>query len=569
MTRLAEISADAVAGVRTDVASTRCSIQDGLGPLRWRASGLGVDVSGFDDALCVADRLGTSVLPVLDTHLARARDLEDLRYGGLSGALFPVVDDDPDPFAPPFSAFTQQVCTQGTVLSWAAASPQEQAADTAATGDSAGISSWFSDRWDEVSDAVQDGTDWVASSASDAWEQVTDAGAAIGDWWERTTADVGGWIDANLDGLRDFIGRHVGLFRFLASACRVVGWVLVAVGAVLTVALAIIGAMGGSALGAVFGFGVGAVPGGGAGAVAGASYGLKIVGAGFTLVSVGDFLDVAADWGEGTIDGQDLVKKGTLELSLALASWVGAGVLGKVLQKSLTHLPASVRTKLDEFLASRIPRTGPLDEAGMSAPLHSGSRQGNGWVRGNDVEPDLHYGEPRSSHAPLNTKNAVPSTIDPDIELLGGDLSDPWGVNPDTGAPFSEAEWTERFVDGNGDIRWPPNRGAVPGTRIEFTDADRFVEIYGSQFDRIGDDGGGFLGVPPGASFDQRALPPVTLDESLNHYTFTGVLPPGVTIEVSEIAPAFGRQGGGIQARFLENGRAMRVLDLIGDGILE
>jgi hypothetical protein len=117
-------------------------------------------------------------------------------------------------------------------------------------------------------------------------------------------------------------------------------------------------------------------------------------------------------------------------------------------------------------------------------------------------------------------------------------------------------------------VRWPPNRGALPGTRVEFTDPDRFIETYGDQFDRIGDDGGGLLGVPPGTRFGQRSLPPDTLDDGLHAYTFTGKLPPDVTIEVSEIAPAFGQQGGRLQARFMRNGRAVRVRDLLKEGVL-
>ncbi|WP_082495081.1 polymorphic toxin type 30 domain-containing protein [Cellulomonas sp. Leaf334] len=118
--------------------------------------------------------------------------------------------------------------------------------------------------------------------------------------------------------------------------------------------------MGGAAIGAVFGFGVGAVPAGAAGALAGATFGLKILGVGFTLVSVGDFLDVVADWGEGKIDGQDLVKQGTLELALAITSLIGVGVVGKILQKTFTHLPASWRKKLDELLRFGRPAN-PLD----------------------------------------------------------------------------------------------------------------------------------------------------------------------------------------------------------------
>ncbi|GEL99239.1 hypothetical protein [Cellulomonas terrae] len=352
MTRIVEISAEGVAGVRADLVATRDALE-GLGPLRSRASALGVSTTGFDEALGIADRLNTTVLPVVDTHLTRARTLADLRYGGTLGPVIPVVDDDPDPLTQ-VPAYTQTaLATGGTVLTWGPEPAEDQEADQADTEKSQGIGGWFSDRWDDVTDAVDEGTDWVASTASDAWESVTDAGAAISDWWESTTADLGGWIDQNLAGLRDWIGEHVGLFRFLASACRVIGWILVVVGLILTVALAIIGAMGGAAIGAVFGFGVGAVPGGAAGAAAGAAFGLKILGVGFTLVSVGDFLDVVADWGEGKIDGQDLVKQGTLELALAITSLIGVGIVGKILQKTFKHLPASWRSWLEDLLKKK------------------------------------------------------------------------------------------------------------------------------------------------------------------------------------------------------------------------
>ncbi|WP_456787679.1 hypothetical protein [Cellulomonas sp. P5_C5] len=349
MTRIVEISAEGVAGVRADLVATRDAL-DGFGSLRYRASALGVSTSGFDEARNIADRLGTRVLPVVDTHLNRARTLADLRYGGAMGPVIPVVDDDPDPYTQ-LPIYTQTALTTGgTVLTWGPEPAEEQEADQADTEKSKGIGGWFEDRWDDVTDAVDEGTDWVASTASDAWDSITDAGAAIGDWWESTTADLGGWIDENLAGVRDWIGKHAGIFRFLATVCRVIGWVLVVVGLILTVALAIIGAMGGATIGAIFGFGVGAVPGGGAGAIAGATFGLKILGVGFTLVSVGDFLDVVADWGEGKIDGQDLVKQGSLELAFAITSMIGIGIAGKIAQKLFKHLPASWRKKLEELL---------------------------------------------------------------------------------------------------------------------------------------------------------------------------------------------------------------------------
>ncbi|MFC4613985.1 hypothetical protein ACFO3K_04610 [Cellulomonas algicola] len=354
MTRLVEVCPEALSGVRSDVAATRDAVRDTVGPLRHRMVALGVPTGAMDEAQTMADRLGTHVLGTLDPYVARARDLAAMRYDGDFGATLPVVDD-PDPFVPA-SPFTQTALAGGgSALTWSAAPVEEQEADERDTERSRGIGDWFGDRWDDLSGAVSDGVDRFADVATDAWDGVLDAGGQVADWWDRTSGDLGGWIDENLDGLRDFIGEHVAVFRVLATVCRVVGWVVVAVGAVLTIALAIIGGMGGAAIGGVLGFGVGAVPAGGAGVVAGLSFGLKVVGVGFTLVSVGDFLDVAADWGEGTIDGQQLVQQGSLELALAVTSLLGAGAVGKILQKTLRHLPASWRSALDDLFSRPAP----------------------------------------------------------------------------------------------------------------------------------------------------------------------------------------------------------------------
>ncbi|WP_143082710.1 TNT domain-containing protein [Cellulomonas sp. KH9] len=505
------------------------------------------------------------MLPVVDTHLDRAQALEQLRYGSMGGPL-PVLDVDPAPVSVPFT--TTPLDDGGQTLTWGATSASEITADRQDTDRSRDIGDWFADRWDDAADAVADGTQWVADKAGQAWDAVTDAGAAIGDWWERTTADLGEWIDTHLDGVREFIGRHVAIFRFLADALRIVGWVLVVVGAVLAVALAVIGAMGGTAAGAIFGFGVGAVPGGAAGAVAGLTFGLKILGVGFTLVSVGDFLDVAADWGEGKIDGQELVKLGSLELGLAVTSLIGVGVVGKILQKALTHLPASWRSRIDDILAPRRGVGGPRTHDEMMAPLRSDSPSGPGWVREPDVAPDAQYGKPRSMTSYPRGGSAPPRTIDPDVARLGGDLSHPWGRDPHTGLPFTEREWSRRYINERADLRWPPNDGAVAGSRVVFHDLERFRALYGDRFDRVGWPGGTYLGVPPGLAWGERALPPANLDRPVMGYTFTGRVPRGITVEVSEIAPAFGQPGGGIQVRFLRDGNAATVTDLLRWGVL-
>lgn len=363
MTRLVEISAEAVGAVRADVAAVRDGVDARWVALRGRAAALGVPTSGFDAVLEVRHRLDTAVLPVVDAHLGRARELENLRFGGLGGVI-PVVDDEIPPA--PVSPFTQAALPDGsTALSWSVATDAEVEADRQQTEGSRGIGGWFSDRWEDVSGAVSDAGGWIADTAVDAWDAAGGTVQSVADWWDGVTADLGGWIDQNLDGVRDLIGRHVAVFRFLADACRVVGWIVIGLGAVLTVALAVVGGLSGFAAGSLLG-GVGGVPAGVAGVLAGASFGLRVLGVGVAIYSVGDFLDVVADWGEGTVDGQELVRRGSLELGIALLSALGPGVLIKLVQKGVEHLPITWRNRLlrqlygDITLPSRQPDPGAV-----------------------------------------------------------------------------------------------------------------------------------------------------------------------------------------------------------------
>lgn len=53
------------------------------------------------------------------------------------------------------------------------------------------------------------------------------------------------------------------------------------------------------------------------------------------------------------------------------------------------------------------------------------------------------------------------------------------------------------------------------------------------------------------------------MSDSVHDYTFDpGVLPLGVTIEVAEVAPAFGRPGGGMQVLFMKGTEPVDVLEL-------
>lgn len=170
MSRIVEVCPDALAAVRRDVAATRDAIRDELGPLRWQMTNLNVPTGALHDVLAIADRLESDVLPTLDWHVARARDLASLRYGGSLGAVLPVVDH-ADPFGPPPDPFTQtRRADQSTVLSWPAAPVDEQQADRQATESSGSISSWFGDRWEDLTGSVEAGTDWLAERATDAWD---------------------------------------------------------------------------------------------------------------------------------------------------------------------------------------------------------------------------------------------------------------------------------------------------------------------------------------------------------------------------------------------------------------
>lgn len=59
-------------------------------------------------------------------------------------------------------------------------------------------------------------------------------------------------------------------------------------------------------------------------------------------------------------------------------------------------------------------------------------------------------------------------------------------------------------------------------------------------------------------SFEARSLPISSLELPYHSYTLTGRLPDGWTIEVSEVASAFGRDGGGLQ---------VVILDDLGDAV--
>ncbi|VBA39690.1 Outer membrane channel protein CpnT [Mycobacterium attenuatum] len=207
-------------------------------------------------------------------------------------------------------------------------------------------------------------------------------------------------------------------------------------------------------------------------------------------------------------------------------------------------------------------------------PLHSHERSGPGWHRLPDKATDPHYGEPLSDSWNFPDDPVDPSGIKKTVAQLIADPEAPFGRDPQ-GRAYTEQEYVQRFnkLSPTGD-RWmnfPGNDGAVPGTKIAFTDADQLTKFYGRQFDRIGNVDGKYLaimvdGVP--ASWEARALHINSLREPYNAYEFDH-LPTGWHVEVSEVAPGVGQPGGSIQVRIFDSeGRALNVEELLDIGVL-
>jgi hypothetical protein len=204
-------------------------------------------------------------------------------------------------------------------------------------------------------------------------------------------------------------------------------------------------------------------------------------------------------------------------------------------------------------------------------PVRSDADYGPGFRRFDDseVKIDETHGQPKPDHATLTDDKLPPRYEDlpEDVRKLVTDPHAPFGRSAD-GHPYSREEFEARYVDKNGDLRYPDNDGAVLGRRLHFTDVAAFQKHYGDALDRFGGDGKYFS--PEGTSFEDRALAPGSLGDPYHRLQLTGELPPNWKIEVSQVAPAFGRDGGGLQIRILDaNGQALRMSELEKLGLLK
>jgi hypothetical protein len=242
------------------------------------------------------------------------------------------------------------------------------------------------------------------------------------------------------------------------------------------------------------------------------------------------------------------------------------------------EINAAIKRVLDRFLGGGgTPTTHP---GGPHVnPSDGGPPSGSGWHR----KPATAEGPPRPDagdgqvHSPHGTSDPLPPNTSPDPRVqdtldLRTDPTHPYGT------AGSKQEYDERYVRPDGSPRYPSHGGAVPGTRVTFTDPVTYLAENGNRLDRIGDLDGSYLGVMENgrpASFEQRGLPIDSLEEPYSNYTFSPdaamlMTQDGIEIQTSRIAEAFGQPGGGLQVQFFEPGstRPLSVQRLIDLGYL-
>ena len=149
-----------------------------------------------------------------------------------------------------------------------------------------------------------------------------------------------------------------------------------------------------------------------------------------------------------------------------------------------------------------------------------------------------------------------------------------FGRNPETGQPYTRQEFEDTFRTTNdrGETDWDwqnaaPNDGKVPGTEsiVDPHDVPRM--------DRIGGPNGAYF-ADDGTMMSERSLPPDRLNFERNSWDIDRNHPDlqdgSVRIERSEVAPAFGQEGGGSQYRFLDaDGTPLSQAELVERGIID
>lgn len=218
--------------------------------------------------------------------------------------------------------------------------------------------------------------------------------------------------------------------------------------------------------------------------------------------------------------------------------------------------------------------TVPDDDGYKHSPVHSHEQSGDGWHRIEDKPDNPDYGQPLEKYWETGEYPTPTPSTQSTFDLIERH-DEPYGHDLD-GNPLSKADYDARYnlvgPEGQHWENYPPNDGAVPGSRVVYESGDAFLRDYGQHLDRIGRESGTYLGVMPDGvapSFEARGLPISSLNQEYDRYVLAE-LPETWSIEVSQIAPAFGRDGGGLQVLiYNDKGEKMSVAELIKNGVLE
>ena len=180
-----------------------------------------------------------------------------------------------------------------------------------------------------------------------------------------------------------------------------------------------------------------------------------------------------------------------------------------------------------------------------------------------DPRPDCDL-TPRTFDPGRVSRTAAPLRCDPTAE---------YGRWP-SGACYAEIEYAERFhILGPDRVAWPPNEGAVRGTKLVYCKAERFVAEFGNRIDRIGLTRGFFFGLMEdgnSASYEARAIYYESLYKALRTYR----LKPEMfrswwRICVMETERALGQPGGSLGLIFFDGkGNRLSARQLTRTGAL-
>jgi hypothetical protein len=216
------------------------------------------------------------------------------------------------------------------------------------------------------------------------------------------------------------------------------------------------------------------------------------------------------------------------------------------------------------------------DELGVrevADPVRSGEPAGEGWER----LPDSFQDPAPSQPWPFTDNPVDPAVMNPHVARLIGDPAAPFGRDA-LGDPFTSEKYAEQFhklgPEGQQWVNFPDNDGAVPNTKVAYSDFERFKRDYGNRFDRIGNAKGKYFGlIEEGrpATWEERAMHVSSLREPYKTFTLDH-LPEGWKIEISQIAPGLGQPGGGLQVRIMdEKGvfQSVQQLATIDNGVIK